>query len=167
MKSFVLGFLAAIVLLVGGLFLYLRLGVSDVNADVRAPGWQSRLTSFAVHASVARQAPETPGPASHTDADLIAGGKMYMDGCAGCHGRLGRPPRKRAYFLPPPEFAHVGTQYSEPQVMWIIQHGIRRTGMSAYAASFNQQQLASLAGFVKRMKDLPPPVLAALQPKKP
>ncbi|HXO22428.1 MAG TPA: c-type cytochrome [Thermoanaerobaculia bacterium] len=165
MKNFILGFLAALVLLVAGPFLYLRLGAADVNADVQAPGWLSRLTSFAVHASVARNAPDTPSSTSHTDADLIAGGTLYMDGCAGCHGRFGRPPRKRVYFTSPPEFAHVGTQYSEPQVIWIIKHGIRRSGMSPYG--YNEKQLSSLAGFIKRMKDLPPPVVAALQPKKP
>jgi mono/diheme cytochrome c family protein len=166
MKRFLFGFLATIGLLLAGGGAYLKLGLADVRADVAAPKWESRMMQSAVHASVQRSASKGPSPLSHTNADLIAGGKLYLDGCAGCHSRPGRPRRKSVYFFPPPEFAHEGTQYSEPELCWIIQHGIRRTGMSAYG-DYSKTQLWTIAAFVERMRNLPPPVLEALQPKKP
>jgi mono/diheme cytochrome c family protein len=167
MKNFFLGFLTAIVLLAGCLFAFLRLGVANVNSDVAAPAWLDRLFHFAVHASVRRKAAGVQSPVAHSDADLIEGGMIYNDGCAGCHGALGRPRRKKAGFFRPPEFAYVGTRYSEPEAVWVIKHGIRRTAMSAYGASYTEKQVGNLAGFVRRMNDLPPAVLAALRSEKP
>jgi mono/diheme cytochrome c family protein len=166
MKSFVLGFVAAIVLSLAALVGLLRLGAFEVRADVHAPAWQSRLFHYAVRAAVRRRAPRVQSPVPHDDAELLAGGKLYLNACAGCHGNPGGPPQDLTEFMPSPEFAHVGTAYSEPELFWIIQHGIRRTGMSAYATSFKEREVWSLAEFVKRMNDLPPPVLDALRPKK-
>jgi mono/diheme cytochrome c family protein len=169
MKNFMLGFLGATTLIVVALIGCLRLGAAEVRADVRAPAWQSRLFHSAVRASVRRSAPRVQSPLSHTDDELIAGGRLYLDGCAGCHGRPGRPPRARAWFYPPPEFAHAGTQFTEPELFWIIKHGIRRTGMSAYGlpGDYSEQQLWLLADFVEHMKTLPPSVRAAILPGKP
>lgn len=167
MKSFTLGFLAAIVLLVACLFGFLKFGGANVGADVAAPAWQNRLFHVAVRASVRRSAAGVHPPLPHTDADLIAGGTLYNNGCAGCHNRVGRPTRKEIGFFLPPDLPHAGTRYSEAEVAWIIKHGIRRTGMSAYSTYYTEKQIGSLAGFVRRMNDLPPSVLAALKPKKP
>jgi serine/threonine protein kinase len=75
-------------------------------------------------------------PLPHSDEQLIAGGKTYLDGCAGCHGTPGRPEGNRIAYAPPPEFAHVSTQYSEPELFWVVKHGMHRTGMSAYGSFF-------------------------------
>lgn len=169
MKNFLLGFLATIVVLPATLVGCLRLGIAEVRADVVEPGWQRELIHLTERASVRRRAPRVPNPLPHSESELIAGGKLYLDGCAGCHGRPGRLPRRRTSFLSPPEFAHVGTQYSEPELFWIVKHGLRRTGMSAYGlpGDYSERQLWLLAEFVKRMKDLPPSVQDAFQPKKP
>ncbi|HEY6322918.1 MAG TPA: cytochrome c [Thermoanaerobaculia bacterium] len=167
MKQFILGFLGTLVLLMVAVFGYLRLGAAEVRADVPAPAWQRRLTQFAVHAAVRRSAPKVRSSLPHTDRELIAGGKLYLDGCEGCHGWPGGPRRKRVLFSLPPELAYVGTQYSEPERFWIIKHGIRRTGMSAWGTTYTDEQLWTLAAFVGRMQGLPPSVLDAIQPKKP
>ena len=91
---------------------------------------------------------------------------MYLAGCAGCHGRPGRPARNRITYAPLPEFAHVGTQYSEPELFWVVKHGIRRTGMSAYSSFYSDQQVWQLVEFVRHMDNLPSAVFDAIQPKK-
>lgn len=166
MKSFVLGFIAAIVLPLACLVGYLRWGAAEVRADVHPPAWQGRIFDDAVRAAVRRRAPRTASPVPHTDGELIAGAKLYGNACAGCHGSPGAPPQGLTEFIPAPEFFHVGTRYSEPELYWIIKHGIRRTGMSAWSTSFSEREIWSLAEFVKRMHDLPPPVLDAIRPKK-
>jgi mono/diheme cytochrome c family protein len=167
MKNFICGFLASIVLLLIVPLTYLRLGAAEVRGDVRALSWESRLMQFAVHASVTRSAQGIQNPLPHSDEQLIAGGKMYLEGCAGCHGTPGRPARNRMAYAPPPEFAHVGTQYSEPELFWVIKHGIRRTGMSAYGSFYSDRQVWQLAEFIHRMHTLPPAVFDAIQPKRP
>jgi len=164
MKQFTFGFLAALALVPLGVLAYLRSGGADVHADAPAPAWMSAVTRFAVDASVRRAASGLRNPQTPTDQDLIVGGQRYLDGCAGCHGRPGRPRRTRSGFSLPPEFALDGVRHSEAERYWIIKHGIRRTGMSAYG-DYTERELWALADFVGRMKDLPPPVLQGIQPK--
>jgi mono/diheme cytochrome c family protein len=156
MKHFLFGFVATLALLPAALIGCLRLGAAEVRADVDAPAWQSGLMHLAVRAAVRRSAAGLKSPLAPSAADLIAGRKSYMDTCAGCHGQPGRPPRTRPLFLTPPAFVHVGTQYSVPELFWIIKHGIRRTGMSAYSYCFSDGEIWEVAEFVKRMKNLPP-----------
>jgi Cytochrome C oxidase, cbb3-type, subunit III len=165
MRQFTLGFLGTLVLLAAGVIGGLRLGAAEVRGDVPPPAWQRRLMQFAEHAAIRRSAPRARSSMPPTDDELIAGGKLYLDGCEGCHGWPGHPRRKRALFSPPPELAYVGTHYSEPERFWIIKHGIRRTGMSAWGTTYTDKQLWSLAAFVGRIQDLPPSVLDAIQPK--
>ena len=167
MKRFILGFVVTIALLPAGAIAYLRLGAAEVRADVAAPAWQSWLLHRAVRAAVRRSASGAPpSPPAHCDDELIAGGKLYLDGCAGCHGEPGRPPRRRAAFYFPPELAHTGTHGSASELFWIVKHGIRRTGMSAYGPFYADRQILAMVEFVRRMKELPPSVLEALRPQR-
>jgi mono/diheme cytochrome c family protein len=168
MKNFILGFLAMIVALACGSLGYLRLGLAELRADVNTPGWEGQLVKFAERASVRSGAAQLQNPISPTDENLIAGGKLYVNACAGCHGKPGKPPDNSPGYLPPPQFVQAGTQYSEPELFWIVKHGIRRTGMSAYGPLFDSdEQLWLLATFVKRINNLPPTVLVGIQAKKP
>ncbi len=167
MRDFLLGIVVAVALLLAGAIGYLRLGLAEVSADVAAPSWQNRLLQFATHASVRRQVRDLRSPQLHTDEELIEGGKTYMAGCAGCHRAVGSRRRKSIYFIPPREFALDGSEYTEAERFWIIKHGIRHTGMSAYGPSYTDKMMWNLAEFVGRMKDLPPAVKSALQVKSP
>ena len=93
MRHFFLGALTTTVALVFAGILYLRLGWAEVRGDVAPSQLESSLMQMAVHASVRRHAPEIANPVAPTDENLIAGGKMYLNECAGCHGTPGRQPR--------------------------------------------------------------------------
>lgn len=168
MKNFVLGFLAMIALLLVGPWFYLRLGLAEIHADVNPSASENRLTHFAIQASVRRNAPKTQNPFPPTDENLIAGGILYVNGCAGCHGRPAKTPRAgQPEYSRPPKFAQFTPAYSEPEMFWIIKHGVRRTGMSAYGPFYSEKEMWNLAAFVKRMQNLSPTVLQGIQPKKP
>ena len=156
MKNFFLGSLVTVIVFAVGGLLYLWLGLAEVRGDVPPSRLESSLMGMAVHASVRKQAPETPNPVAPTDENLIAGGKMYLNECAGCHGTPGVA-RKWADTLNPaaPQLPEVGTEYSEPQIFWIAKHGIRRTGMFANGVWDSDQKLWTLAAFVYRIKNLP------------
>ena len=168
MKDFALGFVAMIALLVAGSWSYLRLGLADVPADVKPSSIENRLTSLAVRAAVRHNAPKTEDPFPPTDENLIAGGILYVNGCAGCHGQPGKPPGEEdPEYSRPPKFAKDASPYSEPEMLWVIKHGVRRTGMSAYGPFYSEKEMWNLAAFVKRMQNLSPAVLQGIQPKKP
>ena len=102
-----------------------------------------------------------------TDENLITGGKMFVNECAGCHGRAGSSEDNGNTLFPPvPQLHKVGTEYTEAQIFWIAKHGIRRTGMFSNGSWHSDQELWTVAAYVKRMRELPPAVQTALQPKK-
>jgi mono/diheme cytochrome c family protein len=167
-KNFALGFIAMIAILVAGSWAYLRLGLPDVPADVNPSSIENRLTSLAVHAAVHRNAPKTQNPFPPSDENLIAGGILYVNGCAGCHSQPGKSPGEEdPEYSRPPKFARDASSYSEPEMFWVIKHGVRRTGMSAYGPFYSEKEMWTLAAFVKHMQNLSPAVLQGIQPKKP
>jgi mono/diheme cytochrome c family protein len=102
MKNFLLGVLAALVVLAVGTFAYLKLGLAEVRADLPGSQLENYLMSTAVHASVRRHAPEVSNPIQPTNENLIAGGKMYVGECAGCHGTPGKTENETGDSLYPP-----------------------------------------------------------------
>jgi mono/diheme cytochrome c family protein len=166
-KNFILGALTALVVLAVVALLYLGLGFASIGADVRPPAWEARLIYSAVHASVRRSAPEVESPLPATDETVIAGGKLYLNDCVGCHGAPGKPPSEfGATFYPPaPQFPAIGTQYSQAELFWVAKHGIRHTGMYPQGPSYTDEELWSLAAFITAVRNLPPGVSRALQPK--
>jgi mono/diheme cytochrome c family protein len=155
-KNFLFGVLLTMVVLVVGGFLYLRLGFAEVRADL-PPGWvDSALMHSAVHASVRRRAPEIPNPIPATDENLIAGGKFYLEGCSGCHGAPGKPDESSDSLYPRiPQLPTAGTEYSEAQIFWVAKHGIRYSGMFANGKWNSDEKLWTIAGYIKRIKELP------------
>lgn len=167
MKNFVLGFIAAILILPIGCLAYFALGFSQTRADTKPSALETSILQSAVRASIRRNSSNIPNPPSTNDDDLVAGGKLYVAGCQGCHGDLGGPYQENHDLYPvPPQLPHGGTQYSEPELYWIVKHGIRMTGMSAYGPFYSEKQLWSLAAFLRRINNLPPGMLEKIRPKK-
>lgn len=159
MKQFFMGSLVTIVVLAAVGIAYLRLGLAEVRGDVPPSAIESSLMRMAVRASLRRHAPEVPNPVAPTEENLIAGGKMYLDECAGCHGTPGMPRKWADPLSPPaPRLPDVGTEYSQAQIFWVAKHGVRRTGMFANGVWDSDQKLWTLAAYIYRIKNLPPRV---------
>lgn len=168
MKRFLSGFVTGAIVLTLFVVVYLRLGLVDVRADAPTPAWVTRWMFSTVRASIRRTVPrELKSPVPADEGALIAGGKLYLNDCVGCHGAPGKAASDfGATFNPPaPQLARDGTQYSESQIFWVAKHGIRRTGMSAQRYSYSDQQLWSLAAFISRIRNLPPQVVAGIEQK--
>jgi mono/diheme cytochrome c family protein len=167
MRNFIFGVLFTLLVSAAGIVGYLALGFSEVRGDLPPSGFEKALMSRAVHVSVRREAPKTTNPFSPTDENLIAGGKVYLGECSGCHGTPGKTQEHpEASYPPAPDFPTAGTQYSEAEVFWIAKHGVRRTAMFANGVWDSDEKLWKAAAFIKRMKSLPSAVTAALVEKK-
>ena len=66
----------------------------------------------------------------------------------------------------PSRSCRVSAKYSEPEIYWIVKHGIRMTAMSAYGPFYNEDQLWSLAAFIHRIDKLTPAEIALILPPK-
>ena len=165
MKKFLLGVLVGIAVPVVGVFSYLRLGMAEVRADIPPGRWETHLMNSGVQASLRRKAPDVPNPLLPTDENLIAGGRLYLNACAGCHGRPGKPFGGKGPILYPPipELPVIGTELSEAQIFWVAKHGIRRSGMFANGVWASDENLWTVAAYIKRMNSLPPAVQVAVE----
>jgi mono/diheme cytochrome c family protein len=163
-KYFFLGILATIAILCIGSYLYLTLGFAGVRADLAPAKWETALMTRAVRASVNREAPELANPIAPTDENLIAGAKIYLAGCSGCHGTPGKPnPNGGQELFPPvPQLPEVGSQLTEAQIFWVTKHGIRRSGMFANGFWTSDEDMWRAATYIRRIKSLPIPVQSAV-----
>ncbi|HZQ96015.1 MAG TPA: cytochrome c [Candidatus Sulfotelmatobacter sp.] len=118
---------------------------------------------LAVHASVRRQAPKVSNPVAASEENLIAGGKIYLNECAGCHGTPGKSSEPDSLNPAAPRLARVGTEYSEAQIYWVAKHGIRRSGMFANGLWDSDQKLWTVAAYIFRIRSLPPRVAQEIE----
>jgi cytochrome c553 len=163
LKSFLGGIACAVAVLAGAIFWYLRAGRLEIAADAPPPAWETALMTRAVHASVARAAPAAQPTAIPPVATLLAGGRIYMNDCVGCHGAPGQPASTfGATFYPrAPQLALEGSSYAPSQLFWVAKHGIRYTGMFPQYA-YNDEELHELVGFIAVLRNLPPEVARGL-----
>jgi len=166
MKNFLLGILSTLLVLSLAVFAYLRLGFAEVRADVPPSRLESALLGPAVRASVRRRAPQIPNPFPPTDETLIAGGKIYVNKCSGCHGDLepGKGGSAAALVPAPPQFYSVGSDFTEAQIFWVAKHGIRRSGMFVNGLWDSDEKLWQVSAFIKRIRSLPPNLRSQVLP---
>jgi hypothetical protein len=162
MKHFLLGVATTLLVLVVGVLAYLLLGFADVRGDQPVTGLERSVMRAAVHAAVRRHAPNATDPVPPTDANLIAGGRAYLNQCAGCHGTPGKEREPDALNPAPPHLPTEGTDYTEAQIFWVAKHGVRRTGMFSNGVWDADSVLWPIATFIYRIKDLPPAVRESL-----
>lgn len=168
MNDFFLGVLTALVLIPSALLSYFVLGFAPVRSDVAPAAIETLVMGSALRASIHRRASGMPPAPPVKEQMLVAGGKLYGEGCAGCHGELGKPFQEdRAHYPPVPQLPLAGTQYSLPEVAWIIKHGIRFTPMSAYGRFYTEDQVWALAAFVEQIDRIPAKTLGSILSKTP
>jgi mono/diheme cytochrome c family protein len=166
MKKLVLGItvlLLMIALAIGiGAF---KVGLVPVNADVPPSGLETRFIPIAVHASVAHNAEEQPNPVDPTDENLIAGGEIYTELCARCHGIPGKAPSVlgASFYPPAPQFTVQPSTYTEGELFWIVKHGIRNTGMPAWGRLLTDQDIWRTVAVLRRLNSLPSAVETSLK----
>ncbi len=160
MRNFILGIVVTIVvLLIGGSGLAL-LGFMPTRANVPPPDWERHLAMSALDNSVERHARHANNPVPPTDENLIEGMKIYTMNCAGCHGGIDRQPSPLANALYPPVPNLILDPDDDPEwhIFYVIQNGVRYTGMPAWNKSLSDTDIWKVTAFVSHMEKLPPAV---------
>jgi mono/diheme cytochrome c family protein len=167
-RAFAWGVVLTILAAVGGGYAVLRAGLIPVNADAK-PGWfETWAAGTSLDATLTREAPKGANPVPLTDANLVAGIDLYGQHCAICHGtakgEASASPIAKGEYPAPPQLATNGVEDDpEGYSFWIIAHGIRWTGMPAWRGTLNDEQIWTLALFLKHMDKLPPAAQQAWQ----
>ena len=160
MRKFFLGFVIAVIVVLAAGFVYVRFGFVNPRADIPVNSLEKAISMPSLDAAVDRRAPDVKNPVQPTDANLIAGMKVYQTNCASCHGDIQHPHGMLADSLYPraPQFVEDAPDMPENQNFYIIQHGIRLSGMPAWKPVLSEQEMWQATTFLSHMDKLPPQV---------
>jgi mono/diheme cytochrome c family protein len=166
MRNFILGFIVALLVAFSGVYLYVKKGYLSFDADQKATEFEEHTAMAAVDAATDKRAGEAKNPLTADDATLAAGAKLYLDHCAGCHGVPSNPESvfAKSFYPEVPSFFKDAPDMSDTQNFYIIQHGVRWTGMPAWKQTLNDQQTWQVVTFLSHIEKLPPTVEKVLAP---
>ena len=168
LRGIVIGIILTVVVLAGGAWVVISTGEIPANADAKPGSLERLIARTSLRATLNSESPKGPSPVALNDANLMAGMKLYNDNCTVCHGnsagKKSATPIARGEYPAPPQLASDGVE-DDPQgwTFWKIEHGIRWSGMPSWKHTFTDQQIWTLALFLKHMDKLPPDVQSAWQ----
>ncbi len=168
LRSFVLGVIIALLAVAASIYVLIVKGVIPASADSGPLPLEKWAARASLHASLAQGAPNTPNPVPLNDANLIAGIQLYGQHCVVCHGTAAGDASTsgvaKGEYPKPPQLASDGVEDdSEGVTYWKIAHGIRWTGMPSWKATLSDQQMWTVALFLKHMDKLSPAAQQAWQ----
>ncbi len=160
-RGFILGILVTIVVGLIVAYAVLKLGLVPANADATPGTLETWAAGTSLDATLERDAPRNANPVPLNDENLIAGIKLYGDHCSFCHGTAkgdaSATSLAKGLYPKPPQLATDGVEDDpEGYTVWKLQHGIRWTAMPSWKGTLSEQQMWTLALFLKHMDKLPP-----------
>ena len=168
LKGVVSGIALTLAVAIIGAYFLVRSGLIPANADAK-PGWlETWMAGTSLDATVRREAPMGQNPVELTEQNLLSGVHLFAQNCAVCHGsakgNVSPSPIAKGLYPKPPQLATDGVEDDPEGVsFWKIKHGIRLTGMPSFGYSLSDQQIWTLALFLKHMDKLPPAIQQAWQ----
>ena len=166
MAKFILGFIAALILIAVGIFTYVSLGLAPVATASSPLPFEKSITHTALNALVNKEAPKS-SPISPSEEVYAAGARIYRENCAVCHGLPGQQQTaiaKGEFPKPPDLFKGKGVSDDPPgATYWKVANGIRLTGMPGFNGSLSTGQMWQVTLLLANSDKLPASVLAILQ----
>jgi mono/diheme cytochrome c family protein len=157
--KFLSGFLTALLILVVAVSAAVLSGSFNTAASVPAGAFEKRVATLALDRSVARRAPRASNPLKPSPDVLKDGLAHYKEMCVICHGAPGVDAGEVGEGLNPPApdltLAKVQKR-SDGELYWIVQNGIRMTGMPAFGVTHKEDQLWRIVTFVRHLPELKP-----------
>lgn len=154
LEMLVLGFVLAIV---SGAFLFYA-GAYDVAATRHHWPFTEWVLDTVRIRSIKAHAVGITVPAGLDDqAKILMGTEHFADHCAVCHGAPGVPKGNIAHGLypQPPDLAVTSKRYTDAELFWIVNHGIKMTGMPGWADHGDDELWATVA-FLKKLPGMTP-----------
>lgn len=148
--------LAGLAIAAAGLWYLASRGVSARAEPTRLEeALAVRLRAFATPAGAKSARNPTPD-----NLDVLAEGREHFaDHCGGCHGNdgSGRTELGRGLYPKPPDMRLERTQsLSDGEIFYIIQNGVRFTGMPAFAGVHGEEDSWELVRFIRHLPSMTP-----------
>lgn len=115
--------------------------------------------------SIAARAAGVEVPALDDPRLAGRGRALYRRWCVDCHGAPGVPTSATGQGLnpPPPElvYADYSGERAAAEAFWVIDNGIRMTGMPSYGLALRDEEIWALVAFLRRLPETSPEEYAA------
>lgn len=154
-----IGLALAVLFALGFLFIYSGIyNVAATTGHTKLVAQIFRITMMRSVAAHARNITAPPGFDPRDRALLEQGAGHYEAMCRTCHGAPGKKPDPWQLYPPPSDLADAlrVTGWSDTEVFWIIKNGLKDTGMSAFGASAEDDELWALTAFVRQLQTITP-----------
>jgi hypothetical protein len=156
LKAFGLLLGLAVLVSAAGLWYFLNSGVSAKEQPGRL---EEFLARGARNMAISRRAKSLTNPVEYSAAVIADGRAHFADHCATCHANDGSGKTAIGQSLWPkaPDMREAPTQnLTDGELFWIIENGIRFTGMPAWNAGTAEGEMASwhLVHFIRRLPKL-------------
>ena len=154
--------------MVAGIALAVALAAAAALWYLRTTGLSARSTPSSLEAEVARRvrawaipadARERRNPIAPSDEALASGRAHFADHCASCHANdgSGNTEMGRNLFPKSPDMRQAATQQlTDGELFWIIENGIRFTGMPGWSTGTSEGEAATwhLVHFIRHLPNL-------------
>lgn len=143
MKSFVIGFIVALLVVAGVVYFYFSTGSAPVAVEAQAMPFEKSLARKALNARVQKEMPKTPPPVQANDENFMAGAHIYAEHCAVCHGLPNEDSEMGQFEFPkaPQLFKGKGvTDDPAAETYWKVVNGIRLSGMPEFKHHISDTQ---------------------------
>src|SRR5450631_44268 len=157
--KFLSGLIFGLAALLAGATALLWTGVFNTSATTAPGALEQKVARFALDRSIHRRAPRTGNPLK-PDADVLRGGLAhYKAMCVSCHGAPGVDASEAGEGLNPaaPDLSAGRVQVrTDGELFWLVQGGIRMTGMPAFGPTHKDEEIWKIVAFVRRLPALSP-----------
>jgi mono/diheme cytochrome c family protein len=118
---------------------------------------ETNLANAAKDVAIPLEAGQKKNPLPETAEIVSQGQEVFLASCAQCHGADGRGDTNVGRSMTPPAMdltsAHV-QHWSDAELFWIVQNGVRLTGMPAWRSSISENDTWKLARFIHKLPGL-------------
>ncbi|MGH6917014.1 MAG: c-type cytochrome [Geminicoccaceae bacterium] len=154
--------LAAVGLLGGLLFAWS--GLFNIGASTGHWAITDWFLHYAMRQSVETHSMGIEAPPLDDPALVHRGAGHYASGCAPCHGAPGQPRSAIAVAMtpPPPFLPEKIPQWQPNELFWIVRHGVKFTGMPAWAALERTDEVWAMVAFLLQLPAMRPGEYRAL-----
>jgi mono/diheme cytochrome c family protein len=147
--------LATVLALAGGALALALSGFYEVSALRSHGGAVEWFLVTARERSVAARSAGIAVPPLDDPALARRAAPLYQQLCAGCHGAPGVPMSQVGQGLNPvpPElvYSDFGGERRAAEIYWVLDNGIRMTGMPAFGLALDEDELWALVALVQRL----------------
>jgi len=131
--------------------------LSGCRADKPPSQGETNLANAAKDVAIPLEAGMKKNPLPETDEVVSQGQEVFLGSCAQCHGPEGRGDTNIGRNMAPPAMdltsSHV-QHWSDAELFWIVQNGVRLTGMPSWKSTISENDTWKLVRFIHNLPRL-------------